>query len=97
MNDIPDLENRLKAARGRLQRAIAALAPKHKGGEQEEYREANKEVLSLERQLGAAKGEEYAVPIDFPARWDVGAPLPCLFRNDHRAFLTFYLYEPDPN
>jgi len=54
MNDIYDLERRLRTAVERRQRAIAALAPKHKGGEWEEYDAANQEVLRLERQLAAA-------------------------------------------
>jgi hypothetical protein len=29
-------------------------------------------------------------------RWDAGAPLPHLLRNDHRCLLTFYVREPDP-
>lgn len=41
--------------------------------------------------------EPFAVPCDFPVKWDVGAPLPFLLCNDYRTFLTFYLNEPDPN
>lgn len=62
MNDIHDLERQLTAAGERLQRATTALAPKHKGGEWEEYHAAHQEVLRLERRLAAAKGEEYAEP-----------------------------------
>jgi hypothetical protein len=96
MDNIDDLENRLQTANERLQRAIAAMAPKHKGGEWEEYQTANQEVLLLERQLAAAKGEEYAEPCDFPLKWDAGAPMPHLMVNDHRALLAFLLSEPDP-
>jgi hypothetical protein len=96
MDDIHDLEHRLKTAAERLQRAIAALAPKHKGGELEEYRAADREVLLLERQLAAAKGEEYAEPCNFPLKWDTGAPMPHLMVSDNRALLAFLLSEPDP-
>ena len=96
MNDIHDLESRLKAANERLQRASAALAAKHQGGEWEDYRAADQEVLSFQRQLAAAKGEEYAEPCDFPLKWDTGAPMPHLMKNDHRALLAFLLSEPDP-
>ena len=51
MNDIQELERRLRTAAERRRRAIAALAPKHLGGEWEEYHAANQEVLLLERQL----------------------------------------------
>ena len=66
MNDTLDLELRLRAAREGHQRAVAALAPKHKGGEWEENHAAHEEVLRLERRLAAAKGEEYAETCGFP-------------------------------
>jgi hypothetical protein len=93
--DINDLEQRLKAAAERLQRAIAGLAPKHEGGEWEEYRAAQQGVLRLERQVAAAKGQEYAEPCDFPLKWDTGAPMPHLMVNDNRALLAFLVSEPD--
>jgi hypothetical protein len=91
-----ELDRTLQVARERLQRAISALAPEHKGGEWEEYHAAHQEVLGLERQLAAAKGEEYAEPCGFPLKWDAGAPMPHLMVNDHRALLAFLLSEPDP-
>lgn len=96
MNENPDLEYRLKIATERQRRAFAALAPQHKGGEQEEAEAATQEVLSLERQLAAAKGDEYAEPFGFPLKWDTGAPMPHLMVSDHRALLSFLLSEPDP-
>ncbi len=92
-----ELEQRLKRAQERLQRAINALAPKHKGGEWEEYHAAKQEVLLLERQLAATKGEEYAEPYGFPLQWDSGAPMPHLMVNDGRALLAFLLREPAPD
>src|SRR5579883_2405693 len=91
-----DLEEHLSSARERFRRAAKALAPRHKGGEWEEYWSAHEAVLGLERELAAARGEEHAVPLDFPVRWDAGAPLPHLLRNDHRCLLTFHVREPDP-
>jgi len=96
MSGILDLEYSLKVANERLQRALAALAPKHKGGEWEEFRAAHKDVLSLERKLAAKKGEEYAEPCDFPVKWDGGAPMPHLMVNDNRALLAFLLRDPAP-
>jgi len=96
MNEIHDLELRLKAARERLEHACAALAPKHKGGEWEEYRTADQDVLRRERQLAAAKGEEYAEPCQFPLQWSAGAPMPHLMVSDQQALLAFLLHEPDP-
>ena len=48
----------------------------------EEFRAARTAVLQAERNLAAAKGEEYVVPIEFPVCWDTGAPLPYLLQND---------------
>jgi hypothetical protein len=93
---LDDLEHKLRAAQERLKRAAAALAPKHKGGEWEEYQAAHAELLSLEHEVAAAKGEPYAIPLDFPLQWGVGAPLPHLLCSDTRTFLTFYIAEVDP-
>lgn len=97
MTSIPELEQRLADARQRLDRAMKALAPKHHGGEMEEYWAAHSELLRVERELASASGEEFAVPLDFPVRWDIGAPLPHLIVSDTRALLSFYLRETDPN
>ena len=97
MNEIQNLERLLNLANERSQRATAAMAPKHKGGEWEEFRAAHQEVLSLELQLAAKKGEEYAEPCGFPLQWSGGAPMPHLMANDNRALLAFLLSEPDPN
>jgi len=96
MTDIPDIDRRLTVAKDRLARAMKALAPKHRGGEWEEYRAATDEVLGLERQLAAVKNEQYAEPIEFPVKWDTGAPLPHLLVNDYRALIAFLVSEPDP-
>lgn len=95
--DVPGLEQQLVVAQQRLERAMKSLAPKHEGREWEEYWEANSEVLRLERELASAKDEEHAVPIDFPVKWCMGAPMPHLLINDHRALLSFYVHVPDPN
>lgn len=97
MTDIHDLQRQLRLAGDRLQRATAALAPKHKGGEWEECRAAHDDVLRLERLVAAAKGDEYAEPCGFPLQWDTGAPMPQLMVNDYRAWLAFLVSEPDPN
>lgn len=90
------LKQKLEKAIERKKLASAALAKKHVGGEWEEYRAAVEEVLMLEREIAAENHEEYAVRIDFPVQWDIGAPLPHLFRNDYCAYLSFYVHEPDP-
>jgi hypothetical protein len=94
---VSELKSHLKRANERLQRAMKALAQKHKGGENEEFIAAHSEVLVYQRQFAAAKGEEYAEELDFPVKWDTGAPLPHLLVNDHTALLAFLISEPDPN
>jgi hypothetical protein len=92
-----ELEAQLAAARERLNAAVKALAPKHTGGEWEEYRAAAAALLAAERVLAASRNEEHAVPLAFPVQWDVGAPLPHLLKNDQRAFLMFLVKSVDPN
>ena len=92
-----DLEQRLAAARARLDAALKALAPKHRGGEWEEFRSAQQALLAIEREVAASKNEEHAVPLDFPFPWNTGAPLPQLLVNDHRALLMFLVNVPDPS
>jgi hypothetical protein len=94
---IAPLQERLGHAKARFEQASVALAPKHKGGEWEEYRAAYADLLSAERDLAAAKGEEHAVTIDFPVAWCAGSPLPFLLQNEHRKYLTFFVKESDPN
>lgn len=95
--DITALEQYLSDAKDRFDKAGLALAPVHKGGEWAEYNAADTALLSAERELAAAKGEEYAVPSDFPIQWDIGAPMPFLVTNDHKTFLIFYVRSFDPN
>lgn len=97
LESLTALEEQLAGARDRLKRATAALAPKHKGGEREEYRASYAAVLALERAVAAAKGEEYADPLKFPVQWCTGAPLPHLIASDYKAFLIFLVHQQDPN
>ena len=94
---VADLETALREARERESRAVSAFAPKHGGDEMEEFRAAREAVLQAERNLSAAKGEEYAVPLELPVCWDTGAPLPYLLQNDYRTFLAFFLRDVDQN
>jgi hypothetical protein len=94
---LEDLKIALFDAQKRLERAIKALAPKHKGGEVEQYLTAHEALLLAERALAAAKDEPHALPIDFPVQWDAGAPLPYLLQSDYRTFLVFFLRDTDPD
>jgi hypothetical protein len=61
-----DLEQRLAAARARRDAALKTLAPKHRGGEVEEFRSAQQALLAVEREIAASKNEEHAVPLPEP-------------------------------
>ena len=92
---INELETSLRTARARQDRALKGLEQKHKGVDLEGLLAATEEVLRCERALSAAKGEEHAVPVEFPVQWDTGAPLPHLMQNDSRTFLVFFLRDTD--
>src|SRR5712671_56892 len=79
-NSLTDLQSALKAAQIRLKGAVQALAPKHKGGELEEFAAAHEALLEAERALAAAQNEPHAVPIEFPVQWDTGARFPICSR-----------------
>jgi hypothetical protein len=92
-----DLIVALDLANARVKRASAALAPKHKGGEIEEFHSAYEAMLSAERALAAHRVRPHAVPIEFEHRWDIGAPLPHVFQSDYRTFLLFLLRDAPLN
>lgn len=87
----------LAEANRRLDTALAALVSRHGGGTSEEFNAARQEVLRLERELARIRNEPFAVPCDFPVKWDVGAPLPFVLCHGTNTFLTFYVSDPDPN
>ncbi|AUX44323.1 uncharacterized protein SOCE26_057870 [Sorangium cellulosum] len=94
---IHELERLLAAAQERQNAASAAVLGLHQGGEWQAYDAACAQVLALERRVAAAKGEPHAVPLEFPVRWNTGAPLPHLISNDHQTFLAFRIRVPDPD
>lgn len=97
---IPEIEERLTAARQWAdeirQKLVSRHSPEVWSDLLREYRAADEAALQIERELASVKGEEYAVPADFPVRWSPGAPLPHLLTNGRKTFLTFYVHEPDP-
>ncbi|NHZ42632.1 hypothetical protein [Massilia aquatica] len=96
-DQIYQLQETLEAAGKRREAAAIALAPKHKGGEWEEFHAAVKAELVAERALAAAQNQAYAVPVELPVLWDTGAPLPHLLQNDYQAFLIFFVRDADPS
>src|SRR5262249_28415134 len=82
---VQQIQQRLAAANERLERARQAARARWRPPERAEYWAAQDAVLVLERELAAAKGEEHAVPLDFPVEWDAGCPRPHLLCNDYKA------------
>lgn len=95
--DIASLEQNLLKAQERCNEASEASRLKFEAAERAAYRLADNALLEAERELAEAKGEEYAVPSDFPVLWDAGAPLPLLIADGHNTFLIFYVRRHDPN
>lgn len=85
-----DLEQRLGAAR----RRVRDLS---REGTIQAWRAAYEEQLQAERDLAAARGEQYAQVIDIDLRWDTGAPLPHLVSNGSRAFIVCFASQLDPD
>ena len=95
MTPIQQIEQKLIAAQERVERSRQDPARWQPDG-LAEYWAAYYAVLALEREVAAAKGEEHAVPLDFPVKWDAGCPLPHLLCNDYKALLTFILRDTKP-
>jgi hypothetical protein len=96
---ISELETALREAQERASRTMETDPRTHMVYVMsfEDLKIARDAVLQAERNLAAAKGEPYAVPIGFPVSWDVGAPLPYLLQNDYQTFLTFFVRDIDPD
>src|ERR1017187_5088547 len=96
---ISELEAALRGAQERLSGTMESDPQTHmvRVLSFDELEAARDAVLQAERNLAAAKDEPYAVPIGFPAVWDVGAPLPYLLQNDYQTFLTFFVRDIDPD
>jgi hypothetical protein len=88
------LERRLAAARERVRELSRDLRT---GDVLAELLAAHEQLLQAERDLAAARGEQYAQVIDIGPRWDDGAPLPHLMRNGSRTFVVCLASQPDPD
>ena len=91
-----DLEQRLAAARERARERARELSRALSRDTMEVLRAAWEDQLKAERELAAARGEQYAQVIDIGPRWDLGAPLPHLVSNGSRAFVVCLASQPDP-
>jgi hypothetical protein len=88
-----DLEQRLTDARERLRELSSDLCR----DTMQAWWAAWGQQLQAERDLAAARGEQYAKVIDLGPRWDTGAPLPHLISNGSRAFIVCMASDPDPD
>jgi len=92
--NVDTLEVRLRTAEERLHAVRAQLPYSDPGAES---KAAHAELLDAERALAAARGEEYAIPLEGLPPSDVGAPLPHLLADGQRVLLAYYVAEPDPH
>lgn len=88
------LEARLKTAQEQLQAVMKQLPY---SDPHTELDAALAELLAAERALAAARGEEYAIPLEGLPPSDVGAPLPHLLADGRRVLLVYYVAEHDPH
>jgi len=88
------VESRLKAAQERLRAVMKQLSYSDPRAELDA---AHAELLAAERALAAARGEEYAIPLEGLPPSDVGAPLPHLLAAGHRVLRAYYVAERDPH
>ena len=86
---LDELEQKLQLAQERMKEAAQRW--------DQEYWSAHYALLEAEREVAAAKGEPYAVPVDFPVQWDMGAPSPHVITNDRRTLLAFLVGEVNPH
>jgi hypothetical protein len=93
---LEELDQRLVRARARTERAAKALAPRHRGGEIEEFNAAVTAQLEVERELALARGEAAAVPLAWELPWDTGATLPFVLASDLKTILVYRVAEPTP-
>lgn len=96
-DELTELEIKFQQSEKRLLNAVKALAPRHKGGEPEEFEAARTENLMLQRAVSLAKGEETAISLEWKYPWNTGAPLPHIVSSGYKTFLIYYISEPDPN
>src|SRR5262245_55456032 len=93
---VSEAERRLEQARARVHALFDEIQAARGFGDWDGLRNAQQEVYAAERELARVAGDEYAVELDLPLRWDTGAPMPHLLADGRRAYLLFYLADVDP-
>jgi hypothetical protein len=78
-------------------RGVRRLYQNPRGETAAERQAVHEDLLEAERDLAAARGEQYARVIDIDPLWDNGAPLPHLISNGSRAFVVCRASDPDPD
>jgi hypothetical protein len=68
-----------------------------RGADTQTWSEAFDELRRAERELAAARGEQYADVLDIGAAWDMGAPLPHLLVGPHSAYIVCHAHDADPH
>jgi hypothetical protein len=88
---LSELEANLRTARVRLDETSTSNALP------EARLAAREALLHAERALSLAQGQETALPCEWEAPWETGAPLPHVLSSGWRTFLLYVAHEPDPD
>ena len=91
-----EAQRRLHEAEARVHDLSSGIASAQGFGDWDELGSAQEDLLVAEREAARAASDEYAVELSLGLVWDIGAPLPHLLANGHRAFVLFYLSMGNP-
>ena len=58
---------------------------------------ANNRLFAAQRMLAEAMGQDWADPLPWKPRWNIGAPMPHVLSSSHKTILIYLVHEPDPN
>jgi hypothetical protein len=102
--DIADLEAKLAQAQERQKQLWQASTEIGQTGildvsglHPSDWEIAREEVLSAERALALARGEETALACPWGPEWSGGAPVPHVVSSGYNTYLMYIIAEPDPS
>ncbi|MFO0551104.1 MAG: hypothetical protein U0271_22125 [Polyangiaceae bacterium] len=96
MQTADELERALTLAREELLACGTRLSKDYTAAGSDLFERQSQRCLSLERDLARSRNEQCAVPLEWSAPWDVGAPLPLVVSSGHRLFVVYRQREHDP-
>jgi hypothetical protein len=79
-----------------MEKALRGEISDSKGGVWPDLSSTANALWEAERALALAKGEETALACDWPAPWDVGAPMPYVVAGEGKTYLIYLIREAEP-